>query len=544
MNAGSIAAKERAGRKSRAHGILVIALAFFAAAAVAPPRSPQQDALASQSTLQQAAAAIERGDLAAANAIVEPALKAYPADAVLHNLAGVIAAQQNQFERAETHFRAAIQHAPKNPSAYENLGRLYQERADAGPAVRAKALDVYRQLLDVDPANVEGLFQSGVLLALDRQFAASRAALERLPEAMRRRPQTLAFLAADFAALGDSAAARRAVDALAADPALTEADVLAALPALSGTAGDETAASMLEALDRRGLASARSLRGLAAIQVRAGKYGEARRVLERVAAAEGPSAPLLTELARTAIRLKDYEGALGYLAHARSLDAGRADVHFLFAMVCVEQNLGREAYDSMKKAVELDPDNPLVNYAMGAIATNRHEPSESLPYFEKYVRLRPEDPRGHFALGTALFYSNLFDEARPELERATRSPETATGGHYFLARIARQMNDFATARREIDRALQLNADLADGWAELGLIQTRLEEYGAAEKSLARALAIDPDHYAASVSLATLYAKTKDPRKDAQMARLAALGEKRDERAQAFRRIIRAVPYGQ
>jgi tetratricopeptide (TPR) repeat protein len=519
-------------------------LFFFAAAPVVVARSQEQDPLASQSTLQQTAAAIERGDLAAASRIVGPALKAHPADPVLHNLAGVVAAQQRQFERAEAHFRTAIQLNPQIPAAYENLGRLYQEHADAEPAVRAKALDVYRQLLDVDPANVEALFQSGVLLALDGQFAASRAALDRLPERMRRSPQALAFLAADFAALGESAAARQAAEALAVHQALTEADVLAALPALSGTAGDEMAASMLERLDRRGLASARSLRALAAIQVRAGRFGQARQVLERVAAAEGPSAPLLIDLARTAIRSKDYQGALGYLAHARSLDPGSADVHFLFGMVCVEQNLGREAYESMKKAVELDPDNPLVNYAMGAIATSRHEPSESLPYFEKYVRLRPEDPRGHFALGTALFYSNLFDKAVPELERATRSPETATGGHYFLARIARQMNDLATARREIDRALQLDAGLVDAWAELGLIQIRLEEYRAAEQSLGKALAIDPDHYAASVNLATLYAKTRDPRKDAQIARVAALGEKRDERAQAFLRIIQAVPYGQ
>ncbi len=544
MNASGRPAAERPGLKTRPYGVPTVALVCFAAATVAAARSPQQDALASQSTLQQTAAAIERGDLAAASRIVEPALKAHPADPVLQNLAGVIAAQQKQFERAETHFRTAIQLAPKNPAAYENLGRLYQEHGDTEPAVKAKALDVYRQLLTMEPANVEGLFQSGVLLALDRQFASSRAVLDRLPEAMRRRPQTLAFLAADLAALGDGAAARRAVDGLAGHPALTEGDVLAALPALPGTAGDEIAASMLDALDRRGLASTRSLRALAAIQLRGGRFGEARQVLERVAAAEGTSAPLLIELARTAIRVKDYEGALGYLAHARSLDPGSATVHFLFAMVCVEQNLGREAYESMQKAVELDPDNPLVNYAMGAIATNRHEPSESLPYFEKYVRLRPDDPRGHFALGAALFYSNLFDRARPALERATRSPETATGGHYFLARIARQMNDLATARREIDRALQLDASLVDAWAELGLIQTRLEDYGAAEQSLGRALAIDPDHYAASVNLATLYAKTKDPRKDAQMARIAALGEKRDERAQAFLRIIQAVPYEQ
>jgi Tfp pilus assembly protein PilF len=60
----------------------------------------------------------------------------------------------------------------------------------------------------------------------------------------------------------------------------------------------------------------------------------------------------------------------------------------------------------------------------------------------------------------------------------------------------------------------------------------------------KALAIDPDHYLATLSLATLYARTKDPRREAQAARLAALSEKREERAQDFLRIIKAVPYDQ
>ena len=498
--------------------------------------------LAPQATLQRIAALLERGDVAAASGVVEPALKAHPADPVLRNLAGVIAAQQGAFESAEAHFQTAIRLAPQSPAAYENLGRLYQERADGNPAMRAKAIAIYRRLLDADPASVEAMFQSGFLLALDGQFAASRAMLERLPEDVRQRPQALAVLAADLGGLGDTAAARRAVFALAAHPALTEADVLAALPALPAGPGDAVAALMLDALDRRALASPVALQALAAIHVRAGRFAEARQILERAAAAAGPSASLLMELARTAVKLKDYQGALGYLAHARSLEPANAAVHFLFGMVCVEQNLGREAYESMKKAVELDPDNPLVNYAMGAVATHRHEPSESLPYFEKYVRLEPDDARGHFALGAARFYSNQFEEAKPELERAARTPETATGAHYFLGRIARQANDLTTARREIERALQLNAGLADAWAELGLIQTRSNEYGPAEQSLTKALAIEPDHYAASVNLATLYARMKDPRREAQAARVAALMEKREARAQEFLRIIKAEPY--
>ncbi len=498
--------------------------------------------LAPQATLQQIALLLERGDLGAASRVVEPALKAHPADPVLHNFAGVIAARQGVVESAEAHFETAIRLAPQSAASYENLGRLYQERAESNPAMRGKAIATYRRLLDVDPASVEGAFQSGFLLALDEQFAASRAMLDRVPEAIRQRPQALAVLAADLAGLGDTAAARDVVDALAAHPALTEADVLAVLPAIPRGSGDSVAALMLDALDRRALASSRAFEALAKIHNRATRFAEARQVLERAVAAGGATAPLLMELARTAVKLKDYHGALGYLAHARSLEPGNAAVHFLFGMVCVEQNLVREAYESLKKAVELDPENPLVNYAMGAVATHRHEPSESLPYFEKYVRLEPDDPRGHFALGAARFYSHQFEEARPALERAARAPETATGAHYFLGRIARQANDLVTARREIEGALRLNAGLADGWAELGLIQTRSQEYAQAEQSLAKALAIDADHYVASVNLATLYGRTKDPRREAQAARVAALIEKREVRAQEFLRIIKAVPH--
>lgn len=520
---------------------LAFGLCLAASFGAASPRP--QDNLAPQATLQQIAALLERGDLGAASGAVEPALKAHPADPVLHNLAGVIAAQRGAFEPAEAHFQKAIRLAPQGAAGYENLGRLYQERADGNPAMRSKAIAIYRRLLDAEPGSVEGLFQSGFLLALDGQFAASRAMLERLPEEVRQRPQVLAVLAANLGGLGDAATARVVIDSLAAHPALTEADVLAVLPAVPTGPGDGVAALMLDALDRRALASPRGLQALAMIHVRGARFVEARQLLERAVAAGGTSAPLLMELARTAVKLKDYQGALGYLAHARSIEPANATVHFLFGMVCVEENLVREAYESMKKAVELDPDNPLVNYAMGAVATHRHEPSESLPYFEKYVRLKPDDPRGHFALGTARFYSNQFDEARPALERATRAPETATGAHYFLARIARQANDLTTARREIERALQLNAGLADAWAELGLIQTRAKEYEQAEQSLTKALSIAPEHYAASVNLATLYAKTKDPRGEAQAARVAALIEKREARAQEFLRIIEAVPYG-
>lgn len=500
----------------------------------------QRSPLAPRETLQQIATLLERGDLAAAGTLLAPALKSYPSDPLLRNLAGVVMAQQGAFEAAEAHFTTAIRLAPRAPAAYENLGRLYQERAASDREMRRRAIDVYRRLLEIDPASAEAAYQGAFLLALDGQYRSSRAMLARLPDDLGGRPQALALLVVDLIGTGETEAAAARARELAAHPDLSDADVLAVLPALPEGRGDEPMLTLLEALDRRGAASPPALAALGGIHSRAGRFAEARRALER-AAAGGVTVPLLMELARTAVKMSDPHGALEYLARARAMDPANASVHFSFGMVCVELDLVREAYDSLRKAVELEPANPLINYAMGAVATHRHEPAESLPYFRKYVELKPDDPRGHFALGVAYFYSNQFEAARPRLERAARSPETATGAHLFLGRIARQDNDLETARREVERALQLNAGIADAWAELGLIQTRTGDYADARKSLEKAFALEPDHYAASVNLATLYARTRDPRRDEQAARVKALIEKREARAQEFLRIIKVVP---
>ena len=73
----------------------------------------------------------------------------------------------------------------------------------------------------------------------------------------------------------------------------------------------------------------------------------------------------------------------------------------MFGIICVELNLSAEAYESLKKAIALDPDNPRINYVMGAVATHRPDRSEAIPYLEKYVALMPADPRGLFAFGAA-----------------------------------------------------------------------------------------------------------------------------------------------
>ncbi len=523
----------------------------FAIAAIAGAQAPggaqnpaaaraASASLAPAAVLTDIASRLDRQDWAGARTAVDSALRTYPNDAALHNFAGVIDAESHAAASAEAHFQTSIRLAPREPSAYENLGRLYQERAAGDPAAREEAIDVYRRLLDVDPANVEGLYQSAFLLALGGRFADSRAHLDRLPADVRQQSHSLALAALDLAATGDSSAST-VLTALAAHPDFAAEDVIALVPAMDHLKDDEAARGLFEALDTRGLATAGILQRLGRIHLGHERYAEARAVLERAAAAAPSDVSILVDLARSADKAKDHEGALGYLAHARALAPDDANIHFLFGIVCIEMDLVGEAYDSLKKAVTLAPDNPQVNYVMGSVAMHRHEPAESLPYFEKYIALMPNDPRGRFALGVARFTSGMLAEAKGDLTASVARPETAAGSHYFLGRIARQENDLETALREVSAALKLAPDLADAWSELGLIQTRLGNVAEAERSLNKALAIDPNHYQANVNLGTLYARTRDSRRDAQAARIATLQEQRNTRAQDFLRVIEVVP---
>ena len=515
---------------------VVIVIGYTSVAA-----SASQQASAPDATVQEIATRLQRDDLAGAKAVADAALGQYPDDPALHNLAGVVAAQGGDVAAAETHFQSAIRLSPRQSAPYENLGRLYQERAAIDASARSKALDIYRRLLDVEPANQEGLYQAGFLLALQGRFAESQSLLQRLPEAMRARSQILAVLTIDLAGTGRIDAAKASAARVASDPDLVAADVVALGPAFEHITNDDPVRQLLEALDARRLATAESLLQLGQLHIRHRRYDDARGVLERALAGAPDSVPILIDLARVVDKSGAHEKALGYLGHARVLAPDNVTVHFLFGIVCVELELAAEAYESMKKAVALAPNHPGVNYMMGVVSLHRHDPSEAVPYFERYMQLQPDDARGRLALGVAKFQSKDFDGAATILTQAADRPETAAGANYFLARIARQANNLPEARRRIDLSISADGKSADAWAELGLLQTRAQEFEAAEQSLQKALLLQPENYQATVNLTALYTRTRDPRLAEQNAHLQALQQKREQRGQDFLRIVQVVP---
>jgi len=492
--------------------------------------------------LERARQHLEASDRSAARRELTEARRLYSDNPVVYNFLGVLEAGDGHYSEAERSFQEAVRRAPTYTEAYLNLGRLYQQNAGRDPQAIPKAIAAYRAILDNEPGNAEARFQSAALLQRIGEFSRSLAELERLPAADQDRPTALSVRLADHAGRGDHDQADATADRLLDRPDLTELDVRAVLPVLEAHDRGDLALRLLEKLRDRGWASADDLQSAGLIQEKQGRLALAREALEQAAALRPQSVAFLLDLARVAYEAGDLKGALGYLAHARALEPENARVHFLFGMICVELDLGAEAYDSLKEAVRLDPEDAATNYAFGAVALHRKDPSEAIPYFRKYAALEPDEPRGPFAVGVAAYEARDYATAREKLVPAAENPDLAAAANYLLARMDRVENTLDEALVYARRAVAAKPDYADAWAELGLIQLQRGQTAEAEKALDRCLALEPDHYIGNMQLALLYARTRDPRGEAQRRRFEEIKKREVEKRIDFLRPIDVRPY--
>lgn len=491
------------------------------------------DSTAKPSAAGQVQEWIQAGKLAEARHWLQTRLASPSGDGTLWNLLGVVEAQLGDADAAEKAFRKALTHAPGSVPVLLNLARLRQEQAARSAAALPRAVATYRQVLQREPGHVEATYQLAFLLMRQGECAPSLTHLRRLAPALRSRSQAMAIAVACEAASDETA--------LSNHPQLSERDVLDILPTLARSRREAIAVRLLESLHSRGLAGVAGLRALAGAYEHGNQPQQARRTWELVAQREGASVPLLLALARNAYAQQDYEGTLGYLAHAREREPNNAAVHFFFGMTAVALDLVYEARSSLGKAVELEPNNAPYHFACGAVAASARDVSASFPHFEAYRRLRPDDARGQLALAIARYLNGEFAVAEQGLRALAERPDTAAGAHHFLGRLAKEQNRPEEAERHLTRSLAL-LDLPDTRAELGQLLIRLGRLPDAERQLNAALQQEPGHYLATLQLLVLYRRTKDERATPLASQFESLKEKRAAKEQLLWRTIQVRPY--
>jgi tetratricopeptide (TPR) repeat protein len=492
---------------------------------------------APERTLTSIQQSIEAGKLADALNEVSTAIASYPRDAGLFNLRGVIRAQQNALADARQDFEHAVRLAPHLTPAWQNLARACQ--LSTGMSCAAEA---WSHVLEASPADPEALFSLAAVYHRQGKDAESLREIEKLPADEQIRSVTLALKCADLVSVGRLPEASETAKLLISAEEFSREDVASILPSLTTKDAAPLVITLAEALQRRGTTSPDILRALVLAYEQTNRLPDARNTLERVAVGDPQNPVHLFELARVAYLQHDFEGAIGYLGHARDLIPADPKVHFLFGMVLEEMQLPMEARKSVEKAVALDPHNADYSYALGSIILNTRDAASAIECFRKYVEAKPEDPRGHFALGVAYFTAGDYERSRGEMLGLSKDPKTAAGAAYFLGRIARLEDNLDEAATLLEQSIRLQPSFAEAYTELARVRIRQNRVDDAMAAVNHALSLDPESFQANSTLLSIYQRTRDARMEAQTERLRKLDEERSKKQELMLRSIEVKPY--
>lgn len=504
------------------------------------PASLQCQTIDRMQAIQRIEDATTAGDLDTASRLTRDALKQYPDDGGLLNLRGVVHARRNELPEARQDFSQAVRLTPTLTPAWQNLARACQMLADKDASALHCAMDSWERVSRLKPGDAEAHASLGLLYEREGQFSRSLSNLQKLPPEIVSQTPNLLLECADLAALERTAEAQKIAKQFGAREDFSEPDFEDARKAFDLPAAASVAVLLLEALDNRHAAGIASLRRLAIAYEQIGRSADARKTLERLAQLDPQNTAHPLELARLADISKDYEGALGYLAHARDLDPQNPRINFLFAMIAAKMELPIEARRSLERALAIDPDNPEYNYAMGAVILATRDAATASDYIEKFVKARPANPSGHFALGVAYFASGDYDRAQSEMLQLETGPKAA-GADYFLGRMARLEGHPDEALHRLQKSIELMPSFAGSHTELARVYMQEGDLQKAHAELDVAVKLDPQSFQANSQLLILYRRTHDARAAQQQQLLTKLDEERSRRAELMLRTVEFRP---
>jgi tetratricopeptide (TPR) repeat protein len=171
----------------------------------------------------------------------------------------------------------------------------------------------------------------------------------------------------------------------------------------------------------------------------------------------------------------------------------------------------QESYRLAAQAVELFPDDSLIQYQAGLTAHLVGRKEEAVARYRRAVELQPDADEPHGNLGVLLEESGRIDEAIHHFRlaiRFARTPETATRNSRNLARALMvagyqdyNRGEFGTALAKLTEAAEIAPGNPEILGRLGIAQLSAGRIGAAVSTFESALSVKPDDAALTNRLA-------------------------------------------
>ncbi len=197
---------------------------------------------------------------------------------------------------------------------------------------------------------------------------------------------------------------------------------------------------------------------------------------------KNPNSRLFAPLAEAYRKMGQLEQAQALCKKGIQVHANFASGRLAYAKVLLDLNQIEEAYEQLKKATELAPDNILAFHLLGEVCLKLRRPREALQAFKMLLFLHPEDERAQKAVKKWEFLIAQ-DFAEESFEKKTKdSLELVTPKAPPAQKLSPQKDldhalslaDALTVRNDLERALEVLIEAQMRLGQVPEIEKRLQ----------------------------------------------------------------------
>jgi len=474
--------------------------------------------VANQAAIQDALAALQRGDFTAAERTLRAELLTHPNEAPVLTLLGVALDNLRKFPEADAVHRRAVSNAPRSPDVLNNYANHL-----VGAGDEAGARKVYLQVVALDPANSNANVQLAQMALKGKRGAEALGYLRRLP-ANQQEAANIAILRLGAMYLaGDRAQA----DALAARlSAVIDGDL-----GLSFSAGMALANAgefdRAETFFSRALAAAPAdfnvLFNLGVVASQAGHNARGREVLETALRQQPRNVDVLYNLASVDAALKQTDAAVRLLAQAARLAPQRADIQRLLAITTSDLGALEDTAAAWDLYLKLEPNDDSARRERGFTAMQMGKVEQGIADLKWFVARHPDDAVGHYELGLAQSKDEPV-KGLAHLDRAIALKPDFAAAHSARGSLYYQAGKFQAAVADLETTASLRPDDAIALDRLGQAYSALDRPAEAVPVLRRAAGLAPDDSKTMLHLARALADAGQTRESKEaMDRFRQLG---------------------
>ncbi|MEQ1518254.1 MAG: tetratricopeptide repeat protein [Usitatibacteraceae bacterium] len=197
-------------------------------------------------------------------------------------------------------------------------------------------------------------------------------------------------------------------------------------------------------------------------------------------------------LAMAFVRAQKFADAQRAMQRALALQPQNAEFHLTAANI--EQDLGRldAAVGLLRQAILLQPSFAQAYNNLGILLSDQGKIEEASKAFSEAIRLNPRYARAHANLATAQMRMLQLEAALDSARTATELQPDYAHGHHLLANAYTMLGDPSAAEGALVSALRLKPNLVESSLLLAQVLSKLKRPDEAERVIREALALSPE----------------------------------------------------